>query len=288
MLIVSYNIQYGLGRDGQYDLARIANEIRDADIICLQEVERFWQRSGMLDQPAELAALLGNYYWVYGANLDVDASIVDGQAKIHNRRRQFGTMTLSRRPILSSRNFPLPKYGALSQHSIQQGILETVIDTDAGILRVYNTHLSHLCAETRLPQIEAMMSIFSRAPDEGGAWCGGHPDPSSGWTEGTMPPMPTDMILMGDLNCLPDSGEYNRLIGPKSPAHGRLIRHNGLMDAWVAAGQDEAQGITHPNVGGRIDHCLLSPRLGQNVRRCWADMANMGSDHYPLWVQLLE
>ncbi len=286
MLIVSYNIQYGLGRDGKYDIARIADEIGDADIICLQEVERFWQRSGTIDQAQELADRLGRYHWVFGANLDMDASTVDDNGKVNNRRRQFGTMILSRWPILSSRNFPLPKYGTLTQHSIQQGLLETVIDTGSDVLRVYSVHLSHLCAETRLPQVEAMMDIFARAPLEGGAWCGGHPDPSAGWTEGKMPPMPEQMILMGDLNFLPDSAEYNRILGHKAAHYGRLLRRYGLVDAWVAAGHEEQAGVTHPNSPGRIDHCLLSPELANRVRRCWIDMDNTGSDHYPLWVEL--
>jgi endonuclease/exonuclease/phosphatase family metal-dependent hydrolase len=32
-------------------------------VIALQEVERWWQRSAMLDQPAELARLLGFEHW---------------------------------------------------------------------------------------------------------------------------------------------------------------------------------------------------------------------------------
>jgi endonuclease/exonuclease/phosphatase family metal-dependent hydrolase len=36
--VVTYNIQYGLGKDNRYDLARIAREIEDADVIALQEV----------------------------------------------------------------------------------------------------------------------------------------------------------------------------------------------------------------------------------------------------------
>jgi len=38
--------------------------------------------------------------------------------------------------------------------------------------------------------ILARLAIHARAPAEGGAWCGGHPDPATGWTEGAMPPMP--------------------------------------------------------------------------------------------------
>ena len=56
MKLVTYNIQYGLGRDNRFDLARIAREIEDADIIALQEVERHWQRSGRVDAPAVLAS----------------------------------------------------------------------------------------------------------------------------------------------------------------------------------------------------------------------------------------
>ncbi len=286
MLIVSYNIQYSLGRDGKYDIARIADEIDGADIICLQEVERFWQRSGNLDQVQELADRLAGYHWIYGANMDMDASSMDENGKVNNRRRQFGNLTLSRWPILSSRNFPLPKYGTLNQHSLQRGLLETVIDTGSDVLRVYNVHYCHLDAQTRLPQVEATMDIIARAPLEGGAWCGGHPDPTAGWLEGNVPPMPEPMMLMGDLNFLPDSAEYNLMLGSRSADYGRLSPRKGLIDAWAAAGHEELSGVTHPELPGRIDHCLLSPELADRVRRCWIDMENMGSDHYPLWLEI--
>ena len=41
MKIKTYNIRYGLGLGRSYDFDRIANTVRDADIIGLQEVERF-------------------------------------------------------------------------------------------------------------------------------------------------------------------------------------------------------------------------------------------------------
>ena len=47
MKLVSYNIRFGLGLDQQIDLERIADTVKDADIIALQEVERFWKHSGM-------------------------------------------------------------------------------------------------------------------------------------------------------------------------------------------------------------------------------------------------
>ena len=286
MRLVAYNIQFGLGRDGRYDLARIAAEVRDADVIALQEVDRHWQRSGCVDSPAVLAAHLPEHHWVYGANLDMDASYRDATERLVNRRRQFGTMILSRLPIVSSRNHLLPKYGTLTQHSIQQGALEAVIVTErAGPVRFYSTHLSHLSPATRLPQVEALLAIDERAPSEGGAWCGGHPEADAGWTEGAMPPMPAAAILLGDFNFEWNALEYDRIVGPASARYGRLNNVTGFVDAWVAAGHREDEGATIPT-GKRIDYCFASAPLAQRVRSSWIDAGATGSDHYPLWTEI--
>ena len=50
MKILTYNIKYGKGKDGQVDIGRIVGETGDADLVALQEVERFWERSGYADQ----------------------------------------------------------------------------------------------------------------------------------------------------------------------------------------------------------------------------------------------
>ena len=285
MKIVSYNIQYGFGQDGNNDLSRIADEIKTADIIALQEIERFWERTGMVDQVLELTQLLPEYHWVFGANLDMDASFKDDNNHLVNRRRQFGTMIMSRFPILSSRNFPLPKFGTLTQHSIQQGILEAVIDLGKGPIRFYSVNLSHLCSETRLPQVEAMHEIFRKAPSEGGAWCGGHPDPDAGWTEGNLPPMPHEMILLGDMNFDNKSPEYTHLTGPFTRKYGRLYNLEGLIDAWVASGKNENEGSTYPG-GPRIDHCFMSSSLRDKIKSVWVDESAKGSDHWPLWIEM--
>ncbi|MQQ07533.1 hydrolase [Epibacterium sp. SM1979] len=284
MKCVSYNIQYGLGIDGVYDLARIASEVAEADIIALQEVDRFWQRSGMVDSPSVLAELLPQHYYVYGANLDIAADIQTPNGIVH-RRKQFGTMILSRWPILSSRNFPLPKWGDRNNHSIQQGLLEAVIDTPVGLVRVYSVHLSHLAPFTRLPQIERIKDILKTAPEEGGAWCGGHPNPDAGWLEEAEPPMPDSVILMGDMNFAPGGPEYDAMIGGRSADYGRLINRKGLVDAWVEAGHPENEGATHPNAPTRIDHCFVSVDIAAKVKKCWVDSDAKGSDHWPVWVQ---
>jgi endonuclease/exonuclease/phosphatase family metal-dependent hydrolase len=286
MKLVTYNIQYGLGRDARYDLSRVAAEVADADIIALQEVERHWQRSGNVDEATVLASSLPEHHWVFGPNLDMDASYCDADGHLVNRRRQFGTMILSKLPIVSSRNHLLPKYATLTQHSIQQGALEGVVITPrAGPVRLYSLHLSHLASGTRMPQVERLLDIHARAVGEGGAWCGGHPDPEAGWTEGTMPPMPGDAILMGDFNFDWNTPEYDRIVGPLSPGYGRLNRATGFVDAWVAAGHREDEGATIP-AGRRIDYCFLSPALAARVRSCRVDHDASGSDHQPLWVDI--
>ena len=285
MKLVSYNIQYGLGKDGAYDLARIADEVREGDIIALQEVERFWQRSGVIDEPQAIADHLGDRYWVFGANLDMDASYREDD-RLVNRRRQFGTMVLSRWPVLSCRNIPLPKFGALEQHSIQQGILEAVVDPGGTPLRIYSVHLSHLCPETRLPQCRAILDILARAASEGGAWCGGHPNPDDGWLEGDMPPMPRSAIVMGDMNFNHESAEYALMVGPMTAKYGRLVNRDGLADAWVAAGHAETDGKTIGDQPYRIDHCFVTADLVPAVVGAWIDNGAQGSDHDPVWVEL--
>lgn len=287
MLLCSYNIQYGLGRDRRYDLARIAAEIESADIVALQEVDRFWQRSGMVDTPAELASHLPDFHWVYGPNLDMAADFRDEAGRIVHRRRQFGTMILARHPILSSRNHLLPKYGTLEHHSIQQGTLEAVIEAPWGPLRVYSVHLSHLCSATRLPQVDALLAIHGRAFAEGGAWCGGHPDPDAGWTEGAMPPMPREAVLMGDFNFTVDGPEYERFVGPSDKRYGRIGARDGFVDAWVASGHDERDGVTCDN-GKRIDYVFVAAALRDRIRKSWIDSDARGSDHRPIWVELAD
>ena len=109
MKIVSYNIQYGFGRDGKMDFDRIAEEIRGADIIALQEVTRHFFRNENADMVAIFENLFPDYFSAFGPACEVDAgsSVEAGKAVI--RRFQFGNMVLSRFPILSVRNLLLPR-----------------------------------------------------------------------------------------------------------------------------------------------------------------------------------
>jgi len=277
MIFVSYNIQWGTGKDGRVDLARIAGEIGAADVIALQEVDRFWTRSRMTDQAAEFAALFPEHHWVYGPGMDMDASIRGDDGRLVTRRRQFGNMVLSRAPILAARNHLLPKMALAEKLSLQRAAQEAVIEAPSGPLRVYSVHLNHSSAEERLIQIARLRAIVAGAPGEGGAWSGQDYRPV--WEEdGPQPPMPARAILMGDFNLTPDSPEHAAFC---DGAH-------GLVDSWRALGHEEGPGWTcHEDKGGwRIDYAFVTADLEDRLRAMSVDHAAQGSDHQPIRVEI--
>ena len=284
MRFVTYNIQYGKGKDERFDLPRIAKELEGADVIALQEVEAYWTRSGMCHQAEELAKLLGDYYWVFGAGVDLH---VQGDAPTQNRRRQFGNMLLSKSPILSSRHHLLPKYATVgAPMSIQRSAQEVVINTAQGPIRVYSVHLTHLSAETRIPQIERLLDINRDAPLEGIAITG---DAKLGeWVEGMPKTMPREAILMGDFNCIPGSIEYEALVGPLSEYGGRMNNPEGFVDAWVMAGHEEDDGVTADILmeSVRLDYMFVSASLRERIKKVWIDTEAQGSDHQPVWMDI--
>lgn len=287
MQLITYNIQYGRGKDERFDLTRIAGEIQGADVIALQEVERHWSRSGDADQPAEIAKRLGDYYWAYGAGVDLHADSPPGAGSGANRRRQFGNMLLSRSPILSSRNHLLPKYASLGPMSLQRNALECVVDTRRGPLRFYSVHLTHLAAETRMPQVERLLDIHRNARVEGAALSGG--GLAEEWTrDGMPPPMPGEAVLMGDFNFEPDSAEYARIAGPVSPYGGRVVNPEGFVDAWVETGHELDQGVTAEIDGRpvRLDYCFVSAALRGLIRSVEIDGEAAGSDHQPVRISI--
>ena len=271
MIFVSYNIQWGTGKDGRVDLPRIAGEIGEADVIALQEVDRYWTRSQMTDQAAEFAALFPEHNWVYGPAMDM--SVADSRG----RRRQFGNMLLARATILSSRNHLLPKMKLAVKMSLQRAALEAVIEAPSGPLRVYSAHLNHSDAEERLRQIARIREILAGAPAEGGAWTGRDYHPV--WEEdGPQPPMPARAILLGDFNLRPDSEDHAAL----------LAGAGGLIDAWRALGHDDASGWTcrEADGGWRIDYAFVTPEMKGALRNMSVDQAAQGSDHQPIRVEI--
>ena len=290
MRFASYNIQYGTGRDGRIDLARIVAAVEGADVIAMQEVERGAARTGFVDQAAEIARLMPRYHRVFGPGMDLDASSVDSDGRVTMRRRQFGNLLLSKTPILAARNHLLPKFGTRVQFSLQRCAIEGIVASPRGrLLRAYSVHLSHLADGDRAAQVDALLAIHARAPAEGAGWCGTRDD--AGWTDGKSAiEMPREAVIMGDFNLTADSPLYERIVGPMSPQYGRMTNLEGFVDTWVSAGQREDAGVTclsgSLNRGNRIDYCFASASLASTVKRAWIDEAAEGSDHQPIFAEL--
>lgn len=288
MKLLSYNIQYGFGVDGVYDLGRVARVMEGADIIALQEVERNWSRTGFDDQPALLEAMLPQYYTVYGPAFDMDASVVEA-GRVVNRRRQFGTMILSRWPILWSRLHLLPMRRMVDPLNTQNPALEAMIVTPLGPVRVFSIHLAHVGVQERLEQIAFLLAHHARVPLAGGPWSGRDDEPERSWTEGLAEPAcPQSAIWMGDFNSEPFSAEHRAITG-EVPYHPGAIYADGFVDAVERCG---VRLHTHSKVIAgdlrlrQLDHCFVTGDLAGRVERAWTDPAEVASDHLPLWVQM--
>lgn len=271
MHFVTYNIHYAVGWDGVEDIGRIADAVRGADAVVLQEVERHWGPGNPPDQPAALAELLSEYYWVYGPTFDVDASTRDANGRIVNRRRQHGIMILSKTPVLSCRTLALPKWSYDGKFNMQMGALEAVVDGALGPLRVYGLHLGYLASEERQAQIAALLVMVRAAPVAGGAWTGPGAYSDRDWSAGQpAPPMPDNAVLLGDFNMRPEAPEYAQLVAGGAEKLGAT--EPAFVDAWLAAGHGAELGhsfIYPPErsdmADKRIDYCFACPALAPKI-----------------------
>lgn len=293
MKLVSYNIQYGFGADGIYDLSRAAGVIEGADIIALQEVERHWSRSNFDDQPKMLEDMLPDYFSAYGPAFDMDASFRVEDGRVVNRRRQFGTMILSRYRILWSRLHLLPMRRVLNPLNTQNAALECLIDLPCGPVRVWSLHLSHIGVEERLEQIAFLKDLHQRATSSGGPWSGLDDEAHRGWTQGEAEPSsPLEAIWMGDFNSEPGSAEHAAITG-RNPYHAGALYADSFIDAGLAA-RSENGGDAYSHIRyiderrqeRRLDYCFIGAPLADRLVRQVIDVQQDASDHFPVWTEI--
>lgn len=289
MRIVTYNIQYGIGLDGKYDPARIADAVRGADVIALQEVTRNNPRTGMSDMVAELRGALPEYFAVYGPNFEADLG-----SRLENGRPvevmlQFGNMVLSKTPIRSSRNLLLPRVRSYRGLNLQRGALEALIETPFGFVRFYSIHLDHRNPAERHDQIRFLKARVLGYPQEGGALTGtvelGFPEP----------PHPEAYVLMGDFNMLAGTPEYEELCGRIDHEFGPPATASYAVDAARKLDGDSGEGgmtwldPKQPENRARwkrIDYVFTHPELAGRLKSVSVDRDAVGSDHQPVWVEL--
>ena len=283
MKLVTYNTQYGVGRDGKFDLGRIAREVEGADIIALQEVTRNFARNGGIDMIERLAALLPDYFTAFGPAMDLDFGAADSEGRPLNKRFQFGNMVLSRWPIVASRNLLLPRTLRFSRGNLQRSALEALIVAPSGPIRIYSVHLDHVSVTERALQVSHLKERAFAYAGEGGAISG---SAEYGFPE---PPRPSGFILMGDFNMDRFSPEYALMTGEQDDASREAGGHpidvyslgDGLPDgavSWV----DDAR----PEDNRLIDFAFVEASLAGKVGKVWIDREAKGSDHLPVWFEL--
>ena len=286
MKIVTYNIQYGIGLDGKYDVGRIADAVRGADVIALQEVTRNNPRNGDRDMVAEIGEALPDYFAAYGSNFEVNIGSRLENGRAISTSFQLGNMVLSKTPIHLSRNLLLPRSRSLETMNFQRGALEALIETPLGFIRFYSTHLDHRSPVERQGQIRFLRQRLLNYALEGGGL--------SGIPEIGLPdlPYPEAFIVMGDFNMLPGSPEYVELAGRPDHEFGMPLTADLAVDAAQRLAVADLVTWVDPDRPADksrhkcIDYIFTSASLAKSLQRLWSDRDAVGSDHLPLWAEL--
>ena len=265
---VTYNIQYGIGMDGRFDLARIVEAVSGADIVAFQEIASGMPPHVERDLEAALLERLPEMFSCFHFPVDValDSRVEQGRAV--SRRFRFGNAIFSRFPILAARGHLLPRRSRAARLNLQRGALEALIATPSGNLRCYCVHLDHVDPEERLMQVEALRELVHSYPSTGAS--------VTGLAEMGFPELPEapEFLVTGDFNFEPGSREYE------------AMEEAGMRD--VTSG-DPAPSCFHPaglDRAKRLDHAFLSPGLASRAHSARVDGDAMGSDHRPVWFTL--
>ncbi|RXJ04188.1 hypothetical protein DS745_02035 [Anaerobacillus alkaliphilus] len=124
LTVVTYNIRYGKGLDGQVNLNRVIATLKDvnADIISLQEVERYSIRSNFYDQVRQIAR-------------DLDMNVLYFPSLAYPGF-YYGNVILSRFPIIDSEIIPF-----ITSRENRSAIIGKILLPNSEEIYVINTHL---------------------------------------------------------------------------------------------------------------------------------------------------
>ena len=279
MRLITWNIQWGLGMDRRLDLERVvrdARRIADFDVLCLQEVaDNFPELHGSRgeNQFATIANLLPAYTALEGVSLDLPDKA--------GRRKRFGNMILSRYPVGQVLRYTLP-WEADATNNMPRMLVEAVVATPSGPVRIMTTHLEYSSAKLRAAQVEGIREAHRTA-------CArvAQPRKSGEGTYAVHASSPS-AILAGDFNMQPEDPMKLRVSDPFSHEVPRLV------DAWRALHGDRP----HPNSFCVFDqtygpaHCcdyvFVTDDLAPRLKRLAYDGDTKVSDHQPVLVELDE
>jgi endonuclease/exonuclease/phosphatase family metal-dependent hydrolase len=169
--VLCYNIHYGQGNDGGYDLERLAEVIKavDPDLVALQEVDVVVRRSGGVHQAQRLGELTGLAVH-YGPTQHYEGGL-------------FGNAVLTKLPVKEVLIHPLPYTEATPElTTYPRGFIAVTVEGPGGKpLRFVSTHFQHNVEEDRIAEAKAVNELLAARKD-------GIP-----------------VILAGDINATPES-----------------------------------------------------------------------------------
>lgn len=232
--VATYNMAAGSGMDGEYDLDRIADTIREteADIIGLQEVDVHWgSRSDYENTIEKLADKLDMHYF-FAPIYDFDP-LEEG-----DERRQYGVGVLSKYPIKNAYNREITRLSTQDpdpEPKLEPGFLEAQLDVEGEDVWFYVTHLDYRGDPTvREMQVEDMFDHMAEHPYS---------------------------ILVGDLNANPDAPELQPVF-------------QWFNDAWDINLDDKGYTFPADEPIKRIDYVLTSPRMDVNSTKVTDSLAS--------------
>jgi endonuclease/exonuclease/phosphatase family metal-dependent hydrolase len=253
--------------DGRVDPKRIAAKARrlaDPDVLCLQEVAcNFPEMEGSAgeDQVLELMRNLAGYEGYFAPAVDVPGK---------RGRRRFGNAVLTRLPAGRVMRHQLPWPAAPEVQSMPRAVVEVVVESEIGPLRVMTTHLEYYSAQHRGAQIERLQEIHLEAcaphlhVDEAGSY--------QSYERGKS------AIVCGDFN-----------LKPEDPLHRKML-DSGFVDAWMAMNPGKPRQPTFHLYDGEPPYCcdyvFVTPELVPRLRSIRIDAETKASDHQPVILEI--
>lgn len=148
--VLCYNIHYGQGNDGNYDLERLAGVIRAAkpDLVALQEVDVGVERSGRKHQLRILGELTG-------------LAVRFGPTQ-HYQGGLFGNAVMTSLPIKDVHIQPLPYTDSTPDRTTYpRGAISVDVELPNGQpLRFISTHFQHNVPDDRVAEATAINRFF--------------------------------------------------------------------------------------------------------------------------------
>lgn len=272
MRVMTYNIQYWTGMDGEQNPERTIAAIQEIgpDILAMQEVVHPHPLTDGTPALERLADLLGARYvfteiWPAGTFPHISAPM--------------GLALLSRYPIVAHAHHRLSHTGP----GETRWLLEVrLLPEEDQPLTVYVTHLEWRWEDVRVQQVRSLLLWTTR--DRG-----------------------KPHILLGDFNTVhpndvarfESSGRSWRdfaesvqtefpQAAPEPQAIARVLKA-GYVDAFEAVGEGDGRTYTTGQPLLRLDYCFVDPSIRGWLRRAhrWeSPLSQVASDHFPLVVDM--